>query len=64
METTATTLSTILEWITSFFTSFITWVGQVVTFITDNPLLLVFVILAVISIVVSLVRSWIPGAGV
>ena len=48
----------------TFFAAFLEWVGSVVTFITDNPLLLIFVILAIASIVISMVRSWIPGAGV
>lgn len=59
-----TTISTILTAIGTFFTSFISWVGQVLTFITDNPILLVFVILAIAGIVIGMVRRWIPGAGV
>lgn len=59
-----TTISTILSAIGTFFTSFITWVGQVLTFITENPILLIFVILAIAGIVIGMVRRWIPGAGV
>ena len=58
------TLNTILTAIGTFFAAFLEWVGSVVTFITDNPLLLIFVILAIASIVISMVRSRIPGAGV
>lgn len=57
-------LSAILSAIGTFFTSFITWVGQVLSFITDNPILLIFVILAVAAIVIGMVRRWVPGAGV
>lgn len=59
-----TTITTILTAIGTFFTQFLTWVGQVITFITDNPLLLIFVILAIAGIVIGMVRRWIPGAGV
>lgn len=61
---TAIDISSILTAIGTFFTSFVTWVGQVLTFITEQPILLVFVILAVAGIVISMVRRWIPGAGV
>lgn len=57
-------LTSILTSIGTFFSAFLVWVGDVVTFITDNPLLLIFVILAIAGIVIGMVRSWIPGAGV
>lgn len=60
----AETLQTILTAVGSFFSAFIVWVGNVVTFITENPLLLIFVILAIAGIVIGMVRRWIPGAGV
>lgn len=60
----AETLQTILNAVGSFFSAFIVWVGNVVTFITENPLLLIFVILAIAGIVIGMVRRWIPGAGV
>lgn len=58
------TLNTILTAIGTFITAFIQWVTQVVEFITDNPLLLIFVILAIVGIVIGMIRSWIPGSGV
>nr|DAF79255.1 MAG TPA: hypothetical protein [Inoviridae sp.] len=61
---TAYTLASFLSDVGSFFTSMLGWVGQVITFITGEPLLLVFVIIAVASIVISMARSWIPGSGV
>jgi len=42
----------------------LTWVGELITFVTGEPILLVFVIIAVASIVISMARSWIPGSGV
>lgn len=60
----ADTLNTILTAIGTFITAFIQWVTQVVEFITSNPLLLIFVILAIVGIVIGMIRSWIPGSGV
>ena len=60
----AYTLASFLADVSSFFTAMLGWVGQVITFITGEPLLLVFVIIAVASIVISMARSWIPGSGV
>lgn len=48
----------------SFFTAILTWLGQLLTMITAQPLLLVFVILAITAVVIRMVRSWIPGRGV
>lgn len=45
----------------SFFTTFLSMAGDVVTFITDNPMLLVAVIIAVAGIVIGIVKKFIPG---
>ena len=45
----------------SFFTGMLTWVGEVITFVTAQPILLVFVIIAVTSIVLGMAKSWLPG---
>lgn len=58
------TLATLLTDVGSFFTAMLAWVGQVITFVTGQPILMVFVILAIASIVISMARSWIPGNGV
>lgn len=57
-------LSEILTAVGTFFSAFVVWVGNVISFITANPLLLIFVILAIAGIVIGMVRSWIPGSGV
>lgn len=51
----AGSLAAILEAITSFVTSAITWIGQFVTTITGNPLLLLFVIVAFVGLAVGLI---------
>lgn len=57
-------LSEILTAVGTFFSAFVVWVGNVISFITENPILLIFVILAIAGIVIGMVRRWIPGAGV
>lgn len=42
----------------------LTWVGELITFVTGQPILMVFVIIAIASIVIRMARSWIPGSGV
>lgn len=51
----AVTLSTILTSITSVVTSAITWVGNFITVITSNPLLLLFVIVCFVGLGVGLI---------
>lgn len=57
-------LSEILTAVGTFFSAFVVWVGDVISFITANPILLIFVILSIAGIVIGMVRRWIPGAGV
>lgn len=61
---TTSTLTTILTAIGTFFTQFLDWVKELITFVTDNPILLIFVIIAIAGMVIGMVRRWIPGAGV
>lgn len=56
MTTTAVTMSSILTSVGEMVTSAITWIGQFVTVITDNPLLLAFVIVAFVGLGVGLIR--------
>ena len=44
-----------------FFTSMITWMGQLIDFYEQQPILLVFVILTIAGIVLRILRRWIPG---
>lgn len=50
------TLAQILEAITTIFTSIISWVGSVITMITSNPLILLFVVMGVALIAVGVVK--------
>lgn len=43
------------------FTQIVTWMTTVLNFIENQPMLLVFVMLAICAIVFRLIRKWIPG---
>ena len=57
-------MGTIITDVGLVFTAMIGWFGNVVTTISGNPLLLIFVILAIVGIVFGMVRSLIPGRGI
>lgn len=54
-------LATLLSQVGEFFTSMITWMGNLLDFYEQQPILLVFVILALAGIVLRILRRWIPG---
>lgn len=59
--TTAMTLASLIADITSVFTAVLSWLNTVIKFVTDNPILLIFVLMVLVSIVVRVCRRWIPG---
>lgn len=59
--TTAMTLASLISDITSVFTAVLSWLNTVIRFVTDNPILLIFVLMVLVSIVVRVCRRWIPG---
>lgn len=58
---TAMTLASLIADITSVFTAVLSWLNTVIKFVTDNPILLIFVLMVLVSIVVRVCRRWIPG---
>lgn len=54
--TPAVTVATILGHVTTFVTSCVSWVGSFVTAITDNPLILTFVIVAFVGMGIGLIK--------
>lgn len=56
LQTPAVSVSTILGNVTSFVTSAVSWVGSFVGVITDNPLLLTFVIVSFVGMGVGLIK--------
>lgn len=56
MTSTAVTLTSLLGDITSIITQGISWIGSVITAITSNPLLLMFVLFGFIGTGIGLVK--------
>ena len=54
--TPAVTVATILGDVTSFVSSAVSWVGSFVGAITDNPLILTFVIVAFVGMGIGLIK--------
>lgn len=59
METKA--METFTTTVTAFFTAFVGWMTTILQTIENQPLLLVFVLLAIAAIVSRLIRKWLPG---
>lgn len=45
----------------SFVTALVVWMTNLITFVTDNPPLLVFVLIALAGSIIGIVRRWLPG---
>lgn len=56
MGETTVTVATIIANVTTIVTEAIKWVGQFVTVITSNPLLLMFVIMGFVGLGVGLIK--------
>lgn len=56
MTATTGTIASILADVSSIVTSSVTWIGDFVGVITDNPLLLMFVIISFVGLGVGLLR--------
>lgn len=46
---------------TAFVNSLVTWMSSLITFVTANPPLLVFVLIAFAGSIIGIVRRWLPG---
>ena len=54
-------MSAFLPQVTAFVTALVEWMGNLITFVTDNPPLLVFVLIALAGSIIGIVRRWLPG---
>lgn len=54
-------MGTFLNDVTAFVNSLVTWMSSLITFVTDNPPLLVFVLIALAASIIGIVRRWLPG---
>lgn len=57
----AGTLAALIADITTVFTAVLGWLNTIIGFVTDNPILMIFVLMVLVSIVVRICRRWIPG---
>lgn len=51
-----TSMSAILADVSAIVTAGVTWMGQFVTFITDNPIVLIFVIVPFVGLGIGLIK--------
>lgn len=58
---TTMTLENVISSVSSVFTAILGWLTNTLTFLTDNPILLIFVVLVIAKIVMRICRKWIPG---
>lgn len=54
-------MNTFLTDVGSFVSALVTWMSNLLTFVTDNPPLLVFVMIALAASIIGIVRRWLPG---
>lgn len=45
----------------AFVTALVTWMTNLLSFVTNNPPLLVFVMIALAGSIIGIVRRWLPG---
>ena len=57
----AGTLAALIADITTVFTAVLSWLNTIIAFVTDNPILMIFVLMVLVKIVVRICRRWIPG---
>ena len=54
-------MGTFLNNVQAFVNSLVGWMTSFVNFVTENPPLLVFVLIALAASIVGIVRRWLPG---
>lgn len=54
-------MATFLATVGQFVTSLVSWMGNFLTFVTDNPALMAFVLIALAGSIIGIVRRWLPG---
>lgn len=55
------TMAAFLTDVGTFVTLLVNWMSQLITFVTGNPPLLVFVLIALAGSIIGIVRRWLPG---
>ena len=55
------TMTTFISDVGAFITALVSWMGNILLFVTENPPLLVFVMIALAGSIIGIVRRWLPG---
>lgn len=50
-----------LNQVGAFVTALVVWMSNLLSFVTENPPLLVFVMIALAGSIIGIVRRWLPG---
>ena len=54
-------MTAFLNQVGAFVTALVVWMTNLITFVTENPPLLVFVMIALAASIIGIVRRWLPG---
>lgn len=54
-------MAAFLNNVSAFVQSLVTWMTNLITFVTESPPLLVFVLIALAGSIIGIVRRWLPG---
>lgn len=54
-------MATLLADVTTLFTSILSWLSSIIDFVVGEPILMVFVLIVLASIVIRICKRWIPG---
>ena len=54
-------MNSFLSSVGTFVTNLVAWMTHLLTFVTDNPPLLIFVLIALAASIIGIVRRWLPG---
>lgn len=57
----AGTLAALIADVTTVFSAVLSWLNTILEFVTGNPVLMIFVLMVLVSIVIRICRRWIPG---
>lgn len=60
-STVANDMPTLIKNVGALVTAFTGWLSSILAFVTNQPLLLIFVLLAVLGAVLAKLKKWLPG---
>ena len=60
-EVVPSAMSGLITTIGEVLTAFLSWLGNMLTFVNGQPMLQVFVVLAIVGVALRYLRKWLPG---